>query len=88
MFFENRHQLKLFLIFSNIVFAALPELCDISSSFDPKAVAQDIIQHMSQRAYHLAACCLETVAQSIQEVGIANLRRTLAAWVSACEGNV
>ncbi|CAL1158737.1 unnamed protein product [Cladocopium goreaui] len=27
----------------------------------------DIIQHMSQRAYHLAACCLETVAQSIQE---------------------
>lgn len=32
--------------------------------------SQDIIQHMSQRAYHLAACCLETVAQSIQELGI------------------
>ncbi|CAE7917845.1 DNAH3, partial [Symbiodinium sp. KB8] len=27
----------------------------------------DIIQQMSQRAYHLAGCCLQTVAQSIQE---------------------
>eukprot|EP00439_Symbiodinium_sp_Y106_P069158 s1229_g11.t2 len=30
-------------------------------------VLLDIIQQMSQRAYHLAGCCLQTVAQSIQE---------------------